>query len=212
LCEGGELFVAKGGERCGWGRILEGVGQIECGVHGVVGGRDAWDGDGVREESNGVGDANGVRFGDEYFPTAIVTHGGADDVALGAVCGPSATVSGFVVGDNFHSWRSERCAIVVENSVELGVCGELGVDAALLEEVEGDFGLWEEMAPSVEGERRVDGRKAGDEVIFEGLYLSFRGVAAMDGWGCELEGDGVIGDVILEGGGGLVIEFLEFRF
>ena len=64
----------------------------------------------------------------------------------------------------------------------------------------------------MEGERRVDGRKAGDEVIFEGAYLSFCGVSAMDGLGCELEGDGVIGDVILEGGGGLVIEFLEFRF
>jgi hypothetical protein len=184
---------------------LEGVGQIECGVHGIVGGRDAWDDDGVREESNGVGDANGVRFGDANFPTTIVTHGGTDDVALGTVCGPSASVSGFIVGDNLHSWGSERGAIVVEDAVELGECGELGVDVALSEEVEGDVGLWEEMAPSVEGERRVDGRKAGDEVILEGAYLSFCGVSAMDDWGCELEGDGVIGDVILEGGGGLVI-------
>ena len=68
------------------------------------------------------------------------------------------------------------------------------------------------LAAGVEGERRVDGRKASDEVVFKSAYLSFRGVLAMDGWGCKLEGDGVIGDVILEGGGGLVIEFLEFRF
>ena len=62
--------------------IFEGVGQVECGLHGVVGGRNAWDGDGVRKECDGVGDANGVRFGDENFPTTVVVHGGTDTVAL----------------------------------------------------------------------------------------------------------------------------------
>ena len=154
-------------------------------MYGVVGGKDAQDGDGVRKEGNGVGDANGVRFGDEIFPTTVVVHGGTDDVVLGTVCGPSASVSGFIVGDNLHSWGSERGAIVVEDAVELGECGELRVDAALSEEVEGDFGLWEEMAPSVEEERWVDGRKTGDEMVFEGTYLSLCCVSAMDGWGCE---------------------------
>ena len=64
----------------------------------------------------------------------------------------------------------------------------------------------------MERERWVDGREAGDEVVFEGTYLSLCCVSAMDGWGCELEGDGVIGDVITKGGGGFVIEFLQFWF
>jgi hypothetical protein len=45
------------------------------------------------------------------------------------------------------------------------------------------------MAPCVEVGRRVDGREAGDEVVFEGTVLSFGGVLAMDGRSFELEGD-----------------------
>ena len=88
-------------------------------MHGVVGGRDARDGDGVGKEGDGVGYATGVRFGDENFPTTVVVHGGTDEVAFGTVCGPSASVPGFIMGDNFHSWRSERGSIVVEDAVEL---------------------------------------------------------------------------------------------
>ena len=88
-------------------------------MHGVVGGRDVRDGDGVREEGNGVRDANGFRFGDENFPTTIVSHGGTNNVAVGTVCGPRAAVPGFVMIDNFHSWGSERVLIIVQHVVDL---------------------------------------------------------------------------------------------
>ena len=93
--------------------------EVEGGLHGVVGGRDVQDGDGVREEGNGVGNANGVRFGDANFPTTIVSHGGTNNVAVGTVCGPRAAVPGFVMRDNFHSWGRERGSIVVKHAVEL---------------------------------------------------------------------------------------------
>ena len=56
------------------------------------------------------------------------------------------------------------------------------------------------MAPCMEGGRRIDGREAGDEVIFEGAYFSFVGVPAMDGRRYELESDRVIGDIVAKGG------------
>ena len=102
--------------------------------------------------------------------------------------------------------------IVVEVTVELCIGRDLGIDAALPEEVEGDFGLRQDIAPCVEGERRIDGRKAGDEVIFEGADLLFGGVPAMDGRRCELEGNVVVGDEVAKGGRCLIVEILKFWF
>ena len=141
LPEGGELLVTKGGEGISGGRILEGMGEVGRGTHSVFGGGNVRDRDGIREESYRVGYSNGVCFWDEYFPTTVVAHGGANDDTLGAVCGPCATVPGFIMGDNLHAGRGERGAIVVEVTVKLRVGGELGIDTTLAEDIEGDFGL-----------------------------------------------------------------------
>jgi len=57
------------------------------------------------------------------------------------------------VGDDATAWWTERCAVEIEGTVDLGVGGELGVDTRAAQEVQGDLGLGEEFVP--EGQREV---------------------------------------------------------
>ena len=60
-----------------------------------------------------------------------------------------------LVDENFGARGGEGGAVVVEGAVDLGVSGEVGVEATAPEEIEGDDGLWEELVPEGEVEAGI---------------------------------------------------------
>ena len=121
FCDGVEFFVAVLCKWSGWGRILEGVGEVGRGTHGVVSGGEMGDWDLVGEKSDGIGYTRGVCGGGVDFPAAVVVFGGVDDVAEGAVRGVGSAIVWLVVREDFHAWRGERSLVVVELAIKLGV-------------------------------------------------------------------------------------------
>ena len=82
---------------------------------------------------------------------------------------------------------------------------QLGVDARSSYEVERQDRLVEEAIPEVEREVRVNAAEAGDEVILEGANGAFRGIAAMDPRGGQLEVDVGIMEEALQNSGGFIV-------
>jgi len=79
---------------------------------------------------------------------AVGVKGGANIPPLESVGGPGAACFGFDVGENATTRGAQWCAIVVECAMDLGIGGELGVDAGSAEEVEHDFSLGDKCCKS----------------------------------------------------------------
>ena len=72
---------------------------------------------------NGVGNADGVGGRDPYIVAAVVMEVRADVVTSSRVDGESfAAFSTFVYVD-FDAWRSKRCFVEFESTVDLSVGG-----------------------------------------------------------------------------------------
>ena len=89
------------------------------------------------------------------------------------------------------------------------VCRDVGVESGAAEEVACYLGLLCEMVPQLEWEIYVGGAESTDEVVFESLDGSFRGVDAMivgfDELDCTVAG----GDEFFDGGRGLIVCDIE---
>ena len=79
------------------------------------------------------------------------------------------------------------------------------------EQVKSDFTLAEEAAPQAEWELWVGGGEAGDEMILVGADSTFRGIASMAMWRCELEIDVLCMHVVAKCLACFIVNFLQFR-
>ena len=75
------------------------------------------------------------------------------------------------------AWGPERCGIEREGAEDLGMGGQLRVDAGATEQVEGKLGLRQEQIPKMEWEVGVGGAKTCDEVVFESSNGTFGSIA-----------------------------------
>ena len=55
-----------------------------------------------------------------------------------------------------------------------------------MEDIKFELGLFEEKVPEVFWEGVVDARKDGNEVVLEGAYIAFDGIASVYIWGYKL--------------------------
>lgn len=81
-----------------------------------------------------------------------------------------------------------------------------------MEEVEGDFSLWDEMPPKKQ-QRKVlvtGGAWASNEVVFESLGYMFGSIVVVHLWWCELAVNASVGDELEEGDRGFIVQTLEF--
>ena len=89
------------------------------------------------------------------------------------------------------------------------VCRDVGVELGAMEEVACNFSLVCQMVPQLEQEADVGGAESTDEVVFESLDGSFRGIDAMivgfDELDCTVAG----GDEFFDGSRGLVVCDIE---
>ena len=97
-------------------------------------------------------------------------------------------------------------------SFDVCVHRELWVDATWADQVQSDFNLGEDEAPQAEREFWVGGGEAGDEMILVGADSTFRGIASMAMWRCELEIDVLFMHVVAKCLACFVVELLQFRF
>jgi hypothetical protein len=105
-------------------------------------------------------------------------------------------------------WR-DGSSVEVVAAMELGVGGELGVDAGATEEVESQQCLGQEAIPQVHGKFFVQATEPCDEVILERADGAFRGIATMDARRNKLEVDGFFDKKFFQCDGALVVESLE---
>jgi hypothetical protein len=77
----------------------------------------------VREPVNGVGNADGVGGGDPYIVAAVVIEARADVVTSSRVDRESFTAFSTLVCVDFDAWRSKRCFVEIESTVDLSVGG-----------------------------------------------------------------------------------------
>jgi hypothetical protein len=77
----------------------------------------------VREPVNGVGNADGVGGEDPYIVAAVVMEARADVVTSSRVDRESFTAFSTLVCVDFDAWRSKRCFVEIESTVDLSVGG-----------------------------------------------------------------------------------------
>jgi hypothetical protein len=110
---------------------------------------------------------------------------------------PGCVVGKFFVDEDADAgWRNGSMIEIVA-AVELGIGGELGVDAGAAEEVESQQGLGQEAIPQVNGKFFVDATEPCNEVILEHADGPFRGVVTMDARRNKLEVDGFFNKIFL---------------
>ncbi len=63
--------------------------------------------------------------------------------------------------------------------MDLGPCREFGIDSGAAKEVEGNFGLWDELVPEMYWEVFVDTAEARNEVVLKCADGPFRGISTM---------------------------------
>jgi hypothetical protein len=118
----------------------------------------------------------------------------------------------FLMCDDFASWRSKSCFVVIHESMVVRGGGELGMQTRCPQEIQFDFRLWQESVPQVHWEGGVNGGEAGRKVFFESPDGAFCGVASMKVKRNQLISDIIDGEEILQGGRCLVVESLELWF
>ena len=135
-----------------------------------------------------VSDDRTSGVGAEDGGASVVGQGGSEVPARGSARGPGGADGWFEMDQYFGSRWGEWGSIEVEGSKEVMVRGEVRVTCGGSKEVKGKCGLVEKCWPMSEGEGRVDGREAGNEVILEGLDRTLSCIATMYIWWDELKG------------------------
>jgi hypothetical protein len=59
---------------------------------------------------------------DVYILTSVMMHYGTQEISMLPVGRPSASLSGFFVCNDFASWRSESCFVVIHEAMKVS-CG-----------------------------------------------------------------------------------------
>ena len=96
--------------------------------------------------------------------------------------------------------RGKWCSIKVEQSMELRVGRQLGIESGATEEVQRQLGLGEKFIPKVEWEILVNAAKSSNKVVFERANGTFCSVAAVQTGRDELIIDVFRGEKLLQGG------------
>jgi hypothetical protein len=73
---------------------------------------------------------------------SVMMHGGAHRISMLPVGRPHASVTWFLVSNDFASWRSKGCFVLIHEAVEVGGGRELRVKSRGSEEIQCDFRLW----------------------------------------------------------------------
>jgi hypothetical protein len=63
---------------------------------------------------------------------------------------PSASLSLFLVCDDFASWRSKSCFVVIHETMKVSSGGKLRMQSRGSQEIQRDFCLWQESVPQVQ--------------------------------------------------------------
>jgi hypothetical protein len=114
---------------------------------------------------------------------------------------PGASLSWFFVCNDFVSWRSKSCFVVIHKTMEVRRGRELWKQSRGSQEIQRDFRLWQESVPQVQCEGGVNRGEPDHKVFFQGPDGAFRGVAAMAVRWRQLVCDIIDGEVILQSGG-----------
>jgi hypothetical protein len=205
------LDCAWGKDRgCGGGRrIAKGMEDVfDTGCNHVVGRGDGH-GDLLRKPSESVGDAFLASGPDPGAVAAIGLESRADVPAIDTMWGPGAALRRLLVDEDSSARRSNGSTVEIEGAMDLGPCGELGIDSRAAKKIQREHGLGEKFVPELEWKIGVGAAEAGDEMVLESANGALGGVAAMDAWGHELESNGLVAHVLLEEDGGFVVEAIE---
>jgi hypothetical protein len=123
---------------------------------------------------------------------------------------PGASLSWFLVCNNFASWRRKSCFVVIHETMKVSSGGELRMQSRGSQEIQCDFRLRYEYVPQVQWKCGVNLGEPCHKVFFEGPDGAFRGVAAMAVRRHQLVSDIIDGENNLQSGGCPVVESLEF--
>jgi hypothetical protein len=110
---------------------------------------------------------------------AVVVHGRAKVPAFNSMGCPSFPNGGLFVNEDASAGRGKRGAVVIKRAMELGVGREGGVDAGATKEIETKQSVGNEAIPEMKRKIRVRTAETGYEVVLEGTYGAFSGVATV---------------------------------
>jgi hypothetical protein len=72
------------------------------------------------------------------------------------VMSPSSPLSWFLVGNDFASWQSKSCLVVIHEPMVVRGGRELWMQMRGPQEIQSDFRLWQESVPQVHREGGVN--------------------------------------------------------
>jgi hypothetical protein len=124
----------------------------------------------------------------------------------------SSPLSWFLVCDDFVSWRSKSCFVVIHEPMVVRGGRELRRQTRGPQEIQCDFRLWQESVPQVHWEGGVNRGDPGHKVFLEIPDGAFRGVASVKVRRNQLIRDFIYGEEILQNGQCFVVESLELWF
>jgi hypothetical protein len=167
-----------------------------------------WSGSVVGEPCEGVGDTlrTGVTCPDAI--AAVMVEGGTQVPSMDGMGSPGAPGRGFFMDEDPDARRCKRGTVKVENATDMGIGGEVGMEPAGAQEVEGLESLGQKSIPEMEGEVRWGGTQSGNEVVLKGADGALSGIPAMDVGRSELGIDVVFVEISEKGSGGLIVETL----
>ena len=143
---------------------------------------------------------------------AVGLKGRANVPAVHAMGSIGATAGRLLMDNSLGAWWGKGVIVVAEDSIDLGMGRQFGIDSRSPEEVEGQFCSWNKTVPEMEWEVGVSAAEACNEVIFEGANGAFSRVAAMDAGRGQLEVDICFVEEVFEGLGAFIVEALEVGF
>jgi hypothetical protein len=122
---------------------------------------------------------------------------------------PSSLLAWFLVGDDFASWRSKGCLVVIHESMVLRGGRELWMQTRGPQEIQCDFRLWQESVPQVHWEGGVNRGEPGHQVFLESPDGALFSVASMTVRQHRLISDIIDSEEILQSGWCFVVDSLE---
>jgi hypothetical protein len=130
FADGEELIISECGKGRSRRRVFEcSMDEIEYSLSGGIGRRGFGHGTVMWKQIDSLGDALGSSCGDVDAVAPIMLRGSANVPAVDSMWIPGALVGRSFVDKYFDARRRKRGAIVAENTIELSVCQEPGVDA-----------------------------------------------------------------------------------
>jgi hypothetical protein len=128
------------------------------------------------------------------------------------VRGPSLPLARFFVCNDFASWQSNTCFVVIYESMVVRGGRELWMQTRGPQEIQSDFRLWQESVPQMYWGGGVNCGEPGHKVFLESSNGAFGGVASMTARRHQLIGDIIDDEEVLQSGRCLVVESLELWF